>query len=91
VATVSSLSGAHLTSTVAPFVGHNAFLRWSALQECAEVDDYDGEKRVWSERHVSEDFQVALNLQTAVSCPADSKYEDVASAGVVRGRPWRKS
>jgi hypothetical protein len=51
---------------VAPFVGHNAFLRWSALQEAAEVDDYDGMSRVWSETHVSEDFQIALNLQSKV-------------------------
>jgi len=50
--------------TVAPFVGHNAFLRWSALQECAKVDPEDGVARVWSESHVSEDFQIALNLQS---------------------------
>ena len=56
-----------LLTIVAPFVGHNAFLRWSALQECAQVDDFDGAARVWSECHVSEDFQVALNLQSAVS------------------------
>ncbi|RYH30468.1 hypothetical protein EON65_05115, partial [archaeon] len=34
---------------VAPFVGHNAFLRWSALQECAQIDKEDGIARVWSE------------------------------------------
>ncbi len=56
-----------LISPVAPFVGHNAFLRWSALQEAAFVDAYDGEKRVWSEEHVSEDFQIALTLQSKVS------------------------
>ncbi|KAL7418822.1 hypothetical protein Q5752_006506 [Cryptotrichosporon argae] len=49
---------------VAPFVGHNAFLRWSALQECAEIDPFDGKPRIWSENHVSEDFQIALTLQT---------------------------
>jgi hypothetical protein len=49
---------------VAPFVGHNAFLRWSALQECAQVDKEDGIARVWSESHVSEDFQIALSLQS---------------------------
>lgn len=43
------------------------FLRWSALQECAFVDPYDGLMRVWSESHVSEDFQIALNVQTQVS------------------------
>lgn len=45
------------------------FLRWSALQECAFVDEYDGLKRVWSESHVSEDFQIALNVQTKVRLP----------------------
>ncbi|GFZ47911.1 hypothetical protein JCM24511_05658 [Saitozyma sp. JCM 24511] len=49
---------------VAPFVGHNAFLRWRALQECASPDDYDGVSRIWSESHVSEDFQISLKLQT---------------------------
>jgi len=49
--------------SVSPFVGHNAFMRWSALQECAFVDPYDDDTRVWSEEHVSEDFQIALNLQ----------------------------
>jgi hypothetical protein len=56
-----------LLISVAPFVGHNAFLRWSALQEVAFVDPYDGQSRVWSEDHVSEDFQLALNLQIKVS------------------------
>ncbi|EIW68701.1 hypothetical protein TREMEDRAFT_11927, partial [Tremella mesenterica DSM 1558] len=48
---------------VAPFVGHNAFLRWSALQECMFVDPDDGVKKIWSEDHVSEDFQIAVTLQ----------------------------
>ncbi|PVF94594.1 hypothetical protein CPB86DRAFT_776587 [Serendipita vermifera] len=47
---------------VAPFVGHNAFMRWSALQEAAFVDPADGKKRVWSESNVSEDFDMALRL-----------------------------
>ncbi|KAI0739936.1 glycosyl transferase family group 2-domain-containing protein [Daedaleopsis nitida] len=34
---------------VAPFVGHNAFLRWSALQDAAFVDEADGKKKIWSE------------------------------------------
>ncbi|KAL1887207.1 hypothetical protein Sste5346_010361 [Sporothrix stenoceras] len=57
---------------VAPFVGHNAFLRWSALQE---ISYQDGEiepdcnsttpyEKFWSESHVSEDFDIALRLQT---------------------------
>ncbi|OCF59087.1 hypothetical protein L486_03586 [Kwoniella mangroviensis CBS 10435] len=48
---------------VAPFVGHNAFLRWSALQECMSVDPDDGINKIWSEDHVSEDFQIAVTLQ----------------------------
>ncbi|TCD67730.1 hypothetical protein EIP91_012031 [Steccherinum ochraceum] len=48
---------------VAPFVGHNAFLRWSALQDAAFIDVDDGVKKIWSESNVSEDFDMALRLQ----------------------------
>ena len=47
---------------VAPFVGHNAFLRWSALQDIAYEED--GVEKYWSEKTVSEDFDMALRLQT---------------------------
>lgn len=51
---------------VAPFVGHNAFLRWSAVQEVAYAcPDDDGREKYWSESTVSEDFDIALRLQTA--------------------------
>ena len=46
---------------VAPFVGHNAFLRWRALQEASFIDE-DGIRSVWSSAHVSEDFDQALRL-----------------------------
>lgn len=46
---------------VAPFVGHNAILRWSALQDV--VFEEDGKKLFWSESHVSEDFDMSLRLQ----------------------------
>ncbi|KAK6537011.1 hypothetical protein TWF281_001215 [Arthrobotrys megalospora] len=48
---------------VAPFVGHNAFLRWQAVQSVA----FQTENReyYWSESHVSEDFDLALRLQVA--------------------------
>ena len=46
---------------VAPFVGHNAVLRWSALQEIAY--EQDGVEKYWSEETVSEDFDMALRLQ----------------------------
>jgi hypothetical protein len=63
---------------VAPFVGHNAyvevsakkartnifcsFLRWQAVQDAAFVDR-DGKEKIWSESHVSEDFDMAMRLQ----------------------------
>ncbi|KAJ9611401.1 hypothetical protein H2200_004585 [Cladophialophora chaetospira] len=54
---------------VAPFVGHNAFLRWTAVQDVAYVyaDINDGivKEHYWSEATVSEDFDMALRLQTA--------------------------
>ncbi|KAH8835947.1 glycosyl transferase family group 2-domain-containing protein [Flagelloscypha sp. PMI_526] len=46
---------------VAPFVGHNAFLRWSAVQDASFVDE-DGIRKQWSENNVSEDFNIALRL-----------------------------
>ncbi|EEP77315.1 conserved hypothetical protein [Uncinocarpus reesii 1704] len=45
----------------APFVGHNAFLRWKAVQSVGKPDD--GYVAYWSESHVSEDFDIALRLQ----------------------------
>ena len=48
---------------VAPFVGHNAFLRWKALQDAAFIDPADGQEKIWSESNVSEDFDIALRLQ----------------------------
>lgn len=48
-----------------PFVGHNALLRWSALQDAASYQDEDGYEKFWSESHVSEDFDMSLRLQCA--------------------------
>lgn len=50
---------------VAPFVGHNAVLRWAALQEIAYDCPDDHKEKFWSESTVSEDFDMALRLQTA--------------------------
>ena len=47
---------------VAPFVGHNAVLRWSAIQDISY--ETDGIEKFWSESTVSEDFDMALRLQT---------------------------
>lgn len=46
----------------ASFVGHNAFLRWQAIQECSYVDPDDNRTKYWSELHVSEDFEMSLKL-----------------------------
>ena len=57
---------------IPPFVGHNALLRWSALQDVVlqeEVMTPDGgtilTEKYWSEHTVSEDFELAIRLQTA--------------------------
>jgi cellulose synthase/poly-beta-1,6-N-acetylglucosamine synthase-like glycosyltransferase len=48
---------------VAPFMGHNAFLRWRAIQDAAFVDNAaEGKTKIWSENNVSEDFDMALRL-----------------------------
>jgi Glycosyl transferase family group 2 len=48
-----------------PFVGHNAMLRWSAIQDAASYKDEDNYEKYWSESHVSEDFDMALRMQCA--------------------------
>lgn len=48
---------------VSPFVGHNAFLRWKAIQSIQYVDPSDGQTKWWSDAHVSEDFDISLRLQ----------------------------
>jgi membrane glycosyltransferase len=49
----------------APFVGHNAILRWAALQEIAYDCRHDSREKYWSEETVSEDFDMSLRLQGA--------------------------
>ncbi|KAI9729930.1 MAG: hypothetical protein M1818_008370 [Claussenomyces sp. TS43310] len=50
---------------IAPFVGHNAVLRWSALQAISYECDLDHVTKYWSECRVSEDFDLSLRLQSA--------------------------
>jgi hypothetical protein len=49
---------------VAPFVGHNAVLRWSAVQQIAFQGKDDEYEKFWSEETVSEDFDMSLRLQS---------------------------
>jgi cellulose synthase/poly-beta-1,6-N-acetylglucosamine synthase-like glycosyltransferase len=60
------ISMACANGEVAPFVGHNAFLRWKAIQDTAVTDPVDVNRvtreKIWSENTVSEDFDMALRL-----------------------------
>lgn len=60
-----SISFAVANGDVAPFMGHNAYLRWSAMREIARtIKSAEGRDQVviWSEEHVSEDFVMALDM-----------------------------
>lgn len=68
---------------IAPFMGHNAFLRWSAVQEAAFVDEEDGVKKVWSETTVSEDFDMSLRvLMKGYICRWATYSNDMFKEGV---------
>ncbi|KIK67728.1 hypothetical protein GYMLUDRAFT_36478 [Collybiopsis luxurians FD-317 M1] len=60
------ISMACANGEIAPFVGHNAFLRWKAIQDASFIDTNDKNKvtqvKMWSESNVSEDFDMALRL-----------------------------
>lgn len=58
---------------VAPFVGHNAFLRWAAIQDVGVSED-NGYIAYWSESHVSEDFDIALRMQIKGSTVRIASY-----------------
>ncbi|KAF9647641.1 hypothetical protein BDM02DRAFT_3169688, partial [Thelephora ganbajun] len=57
------ISMACANGEVAPFIGHNAFLRWSAIQDSTFMDPVDQKEKIWSEHNVSEDFDMAMRLQ----------------------------
>ncbi|GAB1315061.1 Glycosyl transferase family group 2-domain-containing protein [Madurella fahalii] len=61
----SSITFAVASGDACPFVGHNAILRWKAIQDAAAYTDEDGYEKYWSESHVSEDFDMSLRLQVA--------------------------
>ena len=68
---------------IAPFVGHNAFIRWSAMQEVATYCAEDNREKFWSEETVSEDFDMALRLQTfGYTIRLASYFEDQFKEGV---------
>lgn len=46
----------------APLVGHSAFVRWSAMREVKPPGPHG---TFWTERHVSEDFELSLRFMVA--------------------------
>ncbi|OAA40281.1 hypothetical protein NOR_05842 [Metarhizium rileyi] len=60
---------------VAPFVGHNAFIRWQAVQDVGAAEE-GGYVPYWSESHVSEDFDIALRLQMKGNIIRVADYHD---------------
>lgn len=71
-----AISFAAANGEVAAFVGHNAFLRWSAIQDVSFIDPVDGERKIWSESNVSEDFDMALRLQLGGYIVRWASYSD---------------
>lgn len=61
----TAIKWAVASGDVAPFVGHNAILRWEALQYLGYTCEYDDREKFWAENTVSEDFDMALRLQAA--------------------------
>ena len=48
-----------------PLVGHNATLNWEAMQAASWFDEEVKYRCYWSEKHVSEDFDMSLRLQSS--------------------------
>lgn len=48
----------------APLVGHNVFIRTSALKAVSWKDERTMKRYYWSEEHVSEDFDFSMRLQS---------------------------
>jgi GT2 family glycosyltransferase len=61
---------------VAPFVGHNAILRWTALQRIGFKGEKDEYEKFWSEETVSEDFDMSLRLQNEGYIIRLASYKD---------------
>lgn len=60
-----SISWVCANGAMAPLMGHNVFLRWSALQEIQGKIDDQNERMIFSSKHVSEDYELAMRLQMA--------------------------
>ncbi|CCG81821.1 Putative uncharacterized protein [Taphrina deformans PYCC 5710] len=76
-----SLQCATASGDTAAFVGHNAFLRWSAMQEVSNYDETSGKTQWWSENHVSEDFEMSLKLQSKGNIEQHVKHTGLTLIG----------
>ena len=63
---------------MAPLMGHNVFLRWSALQQVADKKLLHEERQIFSSQHVSEDYELAMRLQMAGYCVRWATYSNQA-------------
>ncbi|UZJ55683.1 hypothetical protein CBS101457_005003 [Exobasidium rhododendri] len=71
-----SISWVCANGASAPLMGHNCFLRWTALQECQKKVDNQGERAIFSSKHVSEDYELALRLQMSGYCTRWATYSN---------------
>jgi len=78
IAFVYSCTNGH----TAPLVGHNAILRWSAVKNASYVDEDINEIVYWSEKHVSEDFDMSLRMQCLQYSTRYIAYADGFEEGV---------
>ncbi|KAJ9474297.1 Glyco_trans_2-like domain-containing protein [Pseudozyma hubeiensis] len=61
---------------MAPLMGHNVFLRWTALQQVADKKLLQEERQIFSSQHVSEDYELAMRLQMAGYCVRWATYSN---------------
>jgi hypothetical protein len=85
--TYNSIQFAVGNGDCAPFVGHNTFIRWAALQSISWYDEEDKCTKFWSDSHVSEDFDVSLRMQmndfvVRLACYHDGGFKEGVSLTV---------
>lgn len=71
-----SISWVCANGAMAPLMGHNVFLRWTALQEVQGKIDDQNECSIFSSKHVSEDYELAMRLQMAGYCIRWATYSN---------------
>eukprot|EP00877_Chromochloris_zofingiensis_P006822 jgi/Chrzof1/2393/Cz11g13140.t1 len=92
----SGIAVATAYGDVAPLVGHNAFLRWSAVKKISFTDDEPNKVKYWSEDNVSEDFDLYIRLAgnnmfgRYVMYTGDDFQEGVSLTYIDEVIKWRK-